>query len=205
LIIALFILSAISGIFATLLGYFIAFTFQIDEIAGWIALSVLAYSFLNAYSKKARRRNVGGIVISVIIASLAISFASIPLILFIWNDAINILAVIGSAVFAGVVTIIVAATTAVTIAFTGIVAGTRAVRVMVIAGVTTAILSTVLLRNVIAVEYGINIAIPVAVITTLISANIGWRSFQGDERDTWVRSIAATLAAIRGGSSRSEN
>ena len=186
-------LATISGFFSAFAGALIPFIFTSEAssvIAGWVALIVLVI-LLGIILRKGTDAVIVAFAIAVVIA-FAFAFAFVRSVAVAGAFVVTgTLAVAGAGVFAGTIAF----------AFVGIVTGTVGVAftfVFAFAGIVAFVF---------AFPYAGALAYagPGTVVGVLISAHIGWRSLTGDPRDTWIRLLAVTFAAIGGTSFRHAN
>ncbi|MFM5925718.1 MAG: pentapeptide repeat-containing protein [Dolichospermum sp.] len=180
LLIITLLLSALSGLFSTASVVLVYYAFDKNIIAGIVALVTLVI-FCIITARKSLLAGLGMVAVAFgIIAVSSVTIASS-----IQGISIGLLVL----AFTGVVTCSVTFTFVFSFAFTFI----------------FAIFFTIFFASIFAIILGnffphvpIAIVFAVAVVFVIFSAYIGWRSLNGDKRDTWLRSYAIVFAATGG-------
>ena len=205
LILLTFLLSGLSGLFAGVAGAWVAPIFDAssveNQITGWVALATIV-TFLILLVRKGVRAVAVAVAVAVagigagigalaLVAAVARSVAGIGAIAVV-GAAVRLTSVVGAA--AGTLVLILA----LALAVAGAVAG--AVSVLGAAAGTLALILALAVAVAVAVVGAT--AGTVAIALTLVSTYIGWRALQGDERYSWIRSMAIAFAAFKGTSFR---
>ena len=177
LLIITLLLSALSGLFSTV-SVVLMYNIKKDIIAGIVALITLAI-FCIITARKGLLAGLGMVAVAFgVVAVSAVTFASS-----VQGIAIGLLVL----AFAGVVTASVTFTFVFSFAFTFIFA--------IFFTIFFAFIFAIILGN---FDVPIAIVFAVAVVFVIFSAYIGWRSLNGDERDSWIRFYAIAFAATGG-------
>ncbi|MFG6104917.1 pentapeptide repeat-containing protein [Leptothoe sp. EHU-05/26/07-4] len=185
LVVVAFLLSTISGVFASIATFLVVLAFDIDKIesqvAGWASLGILFIYFFGAL-----RKGVAAGVLVVTFAT-AVTFAlAIAAVVWFTAQAPGTLVVVIATAVAFVVA--VAFAVAFSVAFAFAVLGEVAFVISVVFSVAAAFLITV-----VSLIAGI-----FASLISLFSAYIGWRALKGDTRDAWLWSVAVVSATFGG-------
>ena len=192
LLIAAWLMSALSGFLSIFFGIVIAFIFDSSN-----SQNFAAYIFDFSNSQK--------FIIGIVVGSNATVFCIVTIwkgliaglsvgmgVVAVFGAGASALAGIAGASTAGVGVVAVAVAVALALAVFGAGAGASAVAVAVAVAVFGAVFGA-----------GASaVAVALAVFCVLFDAYIGWRSFKGYERDAWLRLFAIAFAAIRGTSFR---
>ncbi|MDB9521832.1 pentapeptide repeat-containing protein [Dolichospermum circinale CS-1225] len=187
LLIITLLLSALSGFFSTVSAVLLSSALSKNIIAGIVALITLTI-FCIITARKGLLAGLGMVAVAFgVVAVSAVTFAS-P----VQGISIGLLVL----AFTGVVTYSVTFTFVFSFAFTFIFA--------ILFTIFFASIFAIILENFVP-HVPIAIVFASAVVSVIFSAYIGWRSLNGDKRDTWLRSYAIVFAATGGTSFHGAN
>ncbi|AFZ60585.1 pentapeptide repeat-containing protein [Anabaena cylindrica FACHB-243] len=209
LLIVAFLVSALSGFFSIIIGTVITFIFDTKNSEIFIAQTVVLVMVTAFCIVTIRKGLIAGIGIFAATVAYVIAFAFAFAIAGVFTRAVAV-AGVGAVAVAFTLTGVFAGAFAVTVAFA--VAEARSVAgvvafAVVVAGVGAVALArtyavTVAFAAVVTQAVAEAVGVAEVVMFVLFSAYIGWRSFVGDGKDTWIRSFAIAFAATNGTSFR---